>query len=276
MPVDPSRRAAWTRGSRPPASMPGVADRRDARQRRQPVSPLAASFAAVAAELAREDRRRRVIITSGPSETRPLPKPSRRGAPRWPAMRLRHRADRRIRSRRIARAGRPRRALHRRRQRPAAHRRHHADADRRAVRADAAGTIDAVARSGASARSPSTPARCPAARAISALRAGRLSVSDRHFAYDGSAAARAAGRAPGGRRPMTTLTLTAGVPPRDRLEQIGLWSLVGIVAAMQLSIAAAQILLTIAALVRGWCRTSRAASGSRRRRSSGRWSSTPR
>lgn len=47
---------------------------------------------------------------------------------------------------------------------------------------------------------------------------------------------------------MTTLSLTAGAPPRDRLEQIGLWSLVGIVAAMQLSIAAAQILLTIAAL----------------------------
>ena len=43
---------------------------------------------------------------------------------------------------------------------------------------------------------------------------------------------------------MTTLSLTAGVPPRDRLEEIGLWSLVGIVAAMQLSIAAAQILLT--------------------------------
>src|SRR6188474_1471324 len=47
---------------------------------------------------------------------------------------------------------------------------------------------------------------------------------------------------------MTTLSLTAGVPPRDRLEQIGLWSLVGIVAAMQLSIAAAQILLAVAAL----------------------------
>jgi O-antigen ligase len=47
---------------------------------------------------------------------------------------------------------------------------------------------------------------------------------------------------------MTTLSLTAGVPPRDRLEQIGLWSLVGIVAAMQLSIAAAQILLTVAVL----------------------------
>ncbi len=45
---------------------------------------------------------------------------------------------------------------------------------------------------------------------------------------------------------MTTLMLTAGSPPRDRLEQIGLWSLVGIVAAMQLSIAAAQILLTVA------------------------------
>ncbi|HYB95895.1 MAG TPA: O-antigen ligase family protein [Vicinamibacterales bacterium] len=47
---------------------------------------------------------------------------------------------------------------------------------------------------------------------------------------------------------MTTLTLTAGVPPRDRLDQIGLWALVGIVAAMQLSIAAAQILLAVAAL----------------------------
>src|SRR5436190_10156838 len=45
---------------------------------------------------------------------------------------------------------------------------------------------------------------------------------------------------------MTTLTLTAGVPPKDRLEQIGLWSLIGIVAAMQLSIAVAQILLTVA------------------------------
>jgi O-antigen ligase len=47
---------------------------------------------------------------------------------------------------------------------------------------------------------------------------------------------------------MTTLSITAGVPPRDRLETIGLWSLVGIVAAMQLSIAAAQILLAVAAL----------------------------
>src|SRR5688500_11436459 len=49
-----------------------------------------------------------------------------------------------------------------------------------------------------------------------------------------------------GRTSVSTLTVMAGVPPRDRLEQIGLWSLVGIVATMQLSIAAAQILLTIA------------------------------
>ncbi len=47
---------------------------------------------------------------------------------------------------------------------------------------------------------------------------------------------------------MTTLFLTAGLPPRDRFEQVGLWSLIGIVAAMQLSIAAAQILLTVAAV----------------------------
>ena len=49
---------------------------------------------------------------------------------------------------------------------------------------------------------------------------------------------------------MTTFFLTAGMPPRDRLEQIGLLALVGVVAAMQLSIAAAQILLTVAVL--GW------------------------
>jgi O-antigen ligase len=47
---------------------------------------------------------------------------------------------------------------------------------------------------------------------------------------------------------MTSFALTAGVPPRDRLEQIGLLSLLGIVATMQLSIAAAQILLTVAIL----------------------------
>ena len=47
---------------------------------------------------------------------------------------------------------------------------------------------------------------------------------------------------------MTTFGLTAGVPPRDRLEEVGLWSLIGIVAAMQLSIAAAQVLLALASL----------------------------
>lgn len=43
-------------------------------------------------------------------------------------------------------------------------------------------------------------------------------------------------------------TLTAGVPARDRVELGGLAALLGLVAALQLSIAAAQILLTVAAL----------------------------
>jgi O-antigen ligase len=47
---------------------------------------------------------------------------------------------------------------------------------------------------------------------------------------------------------MTTLTLTAGAAPRDRLEQLGLLSLIGLVAAAQLSIAVAQILLGVAGL----------------------------
>jgi hypothetical protein len=47
---------------------------------------------------------------------------------------------------------------------------------------------------------------------------------------------------------VTTLSLTAGAPARDRLEQVGLAALIGIVAAAQLSIAVAQILLTLAAL----------------------------
>jgi O-antigen ligase len=47
---------------------------------------------------------------------------------------------------------------------------------------------------------------------------------------------------------MTTMTLVAREAPRDRLEQVGLASLIGMVAAAQLSIAVAQILLAIAAL----------------------------
>lgn len=47
---------------------------------------------------------------------------------------------------------------------------------------------------------------------------------------------------------MTTLTVTAGAAPRDRLDQIGLLALVGLVAAAQLSIAVAQILLGVAGL----------------------------
>ena len=47
---------------------------------------------------------------------------------------------------------------------------------------------------------------------------------------------------------MTTLTLTAGVAPRDRLDQAGIVSLLGLAAAAQLSIAVAQILLAVAAV----------------------------
>ena len=74
---------------------------------------------------------------------------------------------------------------------------------------------------------------------------------------------------------MTTLALTAGAAPRDRLELIGLSALVGMVAAAQLSIAVAQILLDGRGAVLVRHHVTRA-NGSRRRRSSGRWSATPR
>jgi O-antigen ligase len=45
---------------------------------------------------------------------------------------------------------------------------------------------------------------------------------------------------------VTTVSLTAGTTARDRLEQIGLLALIGLVAAAQLSIAVAEILLTLA------------------------------
>jgi O-antigen ligase len=47
---------------------------------------------------------------------------------------------------------------------------------------------------------------------------------------------------------MTTMTLVAREAPRDRLDQVGLAALIGMVAAAQLSIAVAQIFLTVAAL----------------------------
>ncbi len=49
---------------------------------------------------------------------------------------------------------------------------------------------------------------------------------------------------------MPSITLTAGAPARDRVEQWALACLVGFVAALQVSIAAAQILLAVALL--GW------------------------
>lgn len=47
---------------------------------------------------------------------------------------------------------------------------------------------------------------------------------------------------------MISLPLTAGVPARDRVELVGLVALLGLVATMQFSIAAAQILLGLAVL----------------------------
>lgn len=47
---------------------------------------------------------------------------------------------------------------------------------------------------------------------------------------------------------MTTISLTAGAPARDRIELVGLASVIGMVAAAQLSIAVAQIFLTLAGI----------------------------
>jgi O-antigen ligase len=47
---------------------------------------------------------------------------------------------------------------------------------------------------------------------------------------------------------VTTISLTAGQTTSERLEQVGLLALIGVVAAAQLSIAIAQILLTLAGL----------------------------
>jgi O-antigen ligase len=47
---------------------------------------------------------------------------------------------------------------------------------------------------------------------------------------------------------MTSISITAGTPARDRVELVGLAALIGMVAAAQLSIAVAQILLTLAGL----------------------------
>lgn len=47
---------------------------------------------------------------------------------------------------------------------------------------------------------------------------------------------------------MSSMTITAGAPARDRAEQWALWALVGFAGALQVSIAAAQILLTLTLL----------------------------
>ena len=182
------------------------------------------SFAEVAAALAREDRR------GGLSSAQGHPKRRRRsgrdGAHGGPG---RHRggadrALRRVRSVGAARAGRPRGALHRRRQRADAHRRHHADADRRAVRADAAGAFAALARCrrraiAVDARTAAVPAVPPAHCVPGDFRClTTISVPERCW------------RPPPGNwltrdklsHLTTTLSLTAGRRPRDRVEQAGL------------------------------------------------------
>src|SRR5512139_4203383 len=47
---------------------------------------------------------------------------------------------------------------------------------------------------------------------------------------------------------MSALNISAGAPPRDRIELVGLAALLGFVAALQFSIAAADILLTLVLL----------------------------
>ena len=150
----------------------------------------AASFAAVAAELAREDRRRRVIVTSGPSEAaaaeavaqqaRSLAGDAAAGIVRTGEFDL---AElRALVGRAALYIGGDSGPLH-----VAATTR---DADRRVVRPNLARALDAVARSGdrrnRRRRRPTAVPSLPSA----ALRAGRLSLFDRDFAYDGSVAAR--------------------------------------------------------------------------------------
>ena len=105
----------------------------------------AASFVELVCRLAAADPRRRIILTSGPSDA---------GAAARIAARRARRLGRRS-AAAIVECGEfdlaelralvgPRGALHRRRQRAAAHGRHNGRAGRRAVRADAAGAVAAV------------------------------------------------------------------------------------------------------------------------------------
>ena len=107
------------------------------------------SFAALVAGLAASDDRRRIVLSSGPSDRLAADRIADCGAtriganPRGAGSRVWRR-----RPRGVTRAHRAERALCRRRHRPPAHRVDDEDTDRRYLRPDAGGTLRAVARSG--------------------------------------------------------------------------------------------------------------------------------
>ena len=153
---------------------------------------------------------------------------------------------RRIRSGGAASAGRPRAALHRRRQRAAAYRGDDRDADSRNVRPDAAGAVGALARpacrpsrssAGPRRAGPAISAACVPGdfRCLTSIAAGRGGRSGRRRCRTGAA------RLDDGRSPGSTRRRCSAA----RLERVAMTALVGFVAALQLSMAAAQILLAI-------------------------------
>ena len=154
--------------------------RRRARQRREPVPPMAARVVRGAGR----SRWRGAIRRGGSFSRRARPTPPAAQAiadgarAALGALGRRRPRSGRIRPRRTARAGRARRGVHWWRQRATAHRGNDDDADRGAARTDAAGAIDAVARSAVVCRSGRRgTARVPAVPAAR-VRAGRLPLPD--------------------------------------------------------------------------------------------------
>ena len=163
----PSRERLAARRRRAPATELD----RGARQRGQSVPALAgrARSSRSSRRWRAGDARRRVVVTSGPSErdaaarviaeARARARRRRRASACWRAASSRSPSCARCRSRG---------ALHRRRQRTAAHRRDEHGADRRALRADAAGAVGAVAGAALDRARRWKSAACRAGRAISA------------------------------------------------------------------------------------------------------------
>ncbi len=155
--VDARLRGAGVSAGSPP--------RRDPRQRRQPVSPLAGR------NTSRPLRPQLALVDPVEADyhhlwTVGIGRGRHRGGERRSEL-AGAAADRIVRCGEFdlvgtAGARGPRRAVCRRRQRAAAHRRHDRDADRRALRADAAGAVDAVAPGDAARGMPLTRDRCRA------------------------------------------------------------------------------------------------------------------